>query len=180
MYTQINEPKNAFCPSIKEKQGLTCIASTISQMSFPLTRFTLVSAQEATVTIKAALVNRFGQELFDQVCVTTNVVDTHVNGTTPAYILPQPAALVVNQHTPLIAVNVRGRVLGQALNACVGWHEYLEFNDRRSWAESNAIHRFGKNIFFVEEIEGLLNHLGYVFIEQIRETENKEAGEEAP
>jgi len=180
MYTQINEPKNVFCPSIKEKQGLTCILTIISQMSFRPTRFTPVSAHEAMVTIKASLQDRFGQELLDQISLTTTIVATHLNGKTPAYVMPLPAALVVDQDTPLIAVNVRGRVLGQALNACVGWHEYLEYKDRRSWAESNSIHRFGKNIFFVEEIEDLLDHVGYMFLEQIRETENKEAGEEAP
>lgn len=149
-------------------------------MSFRPTRFTPASAQEALVTIKAALEDRFGATLLEKTSFTMNVVATHLNGTKLSYERPEPAALVIDQHTPLIAVNVRGRVFGQALNACVGWHEYLEYKHRRRDTENNSIHRFGKNIFFVEEIEDLLDHLGYMFIEQIRETENEEAGDVAP
>ena len=180
MYTQINEPKNVFCPSIKEKQGLTSILTIISQMSFPLTRFTPVSAQEASNQIRATLQDRFGQELLEEASLTTNLVATHLNGTKLSYETPDLDALEVDLDTPLIAVNVRGRVLGKTLIAYNTMEEYLEFNDGLAWPEDNSVYLFGKNIFFVEEIEDLLDHLGFLFIERIHEKENEEAGDEAP
>lgn len=132
------------------------------------------------VTIKATLQDRFGQELLEETSFTTNVVATHLNGMTPSYTTPAPDALEVDLDTPLIAVNVRGRVLGQTLLAYTTMEAYLEFNDGLEWPEDNSIYLFGKNIFFVEEIEDLLDHLGVLFIEQINETENREAGDEAP
>ena len=175
MYTQINEPKNVFCPSIKEKQGLTSILTIISQMSFRPTRFTPVSAQEASNQIRAALMDSFGEELLEETSFTTNVVATHLNGMTPSYTTPAPDALEVDLDTPLIAVNVRGTVVGQALVTYTMMEEYLEFNDGLEWPEDNSSYLFGKNIFFVEEIEDLLDHLGFLFKEQLNETENEEA-----